>query len=183
MRKAVLGMAVAAVLVTGCSGDTESLEQELADMTAERDVLAAQVAADASRYEKTKATIGAVTALIADPTAHGTETEFLDQIMVYYAPGAVMDDAALGAAAMREAWSNTLFGDVDADIKTWHTWISDDGSNGGSLWTWSGTNLVGEPFELIGISVMSYNDEGLQTYQLVTYPYDHEYVAETFLGI
>jgi hypothetical protein len=175
-------MAVAAVVVVGCSSDTESLEQELADVTAERDSLAAQIAADGSRYEKTKATIDAVTEMIADPMAHGTEDEFLDKIMVHYAPGAVMDDAALGAAEMREAWSNTLFGDIDANIKTWHTWISDDGSNGGSLWTWSGTNLVGEPFELIGISVMSYNDEGLQTYQLVTYPFDHEYVANAFLG-
>jgi len=56
-------------------------------------------------------TLRAVTAMIADPTAFGTEAESLNQIVV--------------PSRRRGAWSNTLFGDVDAEITTWHTWISE----------------------------------------------------------
>ncbi len=176
-----LAAAVAAPAAATTTDEYLALAQKLDAVTAERDALATQAATAAARYDKTKATIDAVTELIADPQAHGTEAEFLDQLMVFFAPDAVMDDAAFGAVPMREAWTNTLFGDADAKIDTWHTWISEDGSSGGSLWTWSGTNAVGRPFELIGISIMSYNDEGLQTYQLVTWPYSDEYVIATFL--
>jgi hypothetical protein len=164
------------------SAEYVALSQRLDEVKAERDALASDAATAAARYDKTKATVDAVTELLADPDGFGTQSEFLDRLMVYYAPDAVMDDVAFGAEEMRQAWTNTLLGDADAEIHTWHTWISDDGSSGGSLWTWKGTNRSGEAFELIGINISSYDDEGLETYQLVTWPYPYEYVRRTFLG-
>lgn len=52
----------------------------------------------------------------------------------------------------------------------------------GALWTWSGTNLVGEPFELIGIAINEYDEMGLETRQFDTYPYPGEYVEAAFGG-
>ena len=86
-----------------------------------------------------------------------------------------MDDTALGSVPIRSAWDNTIFG-TDSTIKTWVTWLADDGSSGGSLWTWSGTARNGEPFELIGVNLDDYDENGLLTYSLVDWPYPAETV-------
>ena len=51
-------------------------------------------------------------------------------------PGAVMDDTAFGAVPIRNAWNNTIFG-TESTLTTWVTWLAEDGSGGGSLWTWA----------------------------------------------
>jgi hypothetical protein len=47
---------------------------------------------------------------------------------------------------------------------------------------WHGTNSAGNPFELAGISLMTHDEDGLISCELVTYPYPDEYVRETFMG-
>jgi hypothetical protein len=176
------GLALAA-----CSSDPPStdeyqeLEGKLAAVTAERDLLLAEKAMADERLDKTSATIDAVGEIVSDPTAFGTEDEVLELLSQHFAPGATTHDLAYGEIDTIDGWRNTLFGgQVDAVTTEWHNWVCEDGSQGGSLWTWEGTNFVGEPFELIGISIAGYNDEGLGTGNTVMWPYPDEYVWEEF---
>lgn len=47
---------------------------------------------------------------------------------------------------------------------------------------WQGTNVAGNPFELIGVNVTTHDDEGRIADSWVIYPYPDEYVSEAFLG-
>ena len=58
--------------------------------------------------------------------------------------------------------------------------MCDDGSQSGSLWTWSGESQAGDPFELIGVNVDQYDDAGRVTYSLIDWPYDGSYVRQVF---
>lgn len=94
-----------------------------------------------------------------------------------------MDDAVFGAVGYRTGFYNALYaGDVDAVIDVYHSWVSDDGSQGGVLWVWHGTNAAGNPFELAGISLTTHDEEGLISYEFVTYPYPDDYVDEAVFG-
>jgi hypothetical protein len=117
----------------------------------------------------------AVAEIIADPAAYGDQEQVLDLLMGYATPDAVMDDVALGSIGMRNAWKETLYW-TDSDIETFATWVADDGSMGGSLWVWIGSAGNGEPFELIGINIDSYDQDGLITYERVVWPYHDDHV-------
>jgi len=186
-------LAAAVLALAGCAGDvTESdeyqdLEQklaaaeaQLADMTAERDGLAAEATATSSRYEKAQATQEAALAIMADPRAFGTEDEVLDLFDEMAVPGTVYGDAAFGSIGWRAGWKGTLFGQVDATIRTWTSWLSDDGSVGGSLWTWSGTAGNGEPFALQGIELSTFDENGLYSSIMVHYPFEDAEVMRMF---
>ncbi|MDH3471182.1 MAG: hypothetical protein OEM94_07695 [Acidimicrobiia bacterium] len=189
----ILGMVPGLVLMA-CSSDPTSTdeyqtleaaltaaEQELSAVAAERDLLLAQQATADERFEKSSATIDAIGEIVSDPSAFGTEDEVLDMLSQYFAPGATTHDLAYGEIETIAGWRNTLFGGrVNAVTTEWHNWVCEDGSQGGSLWTWEGTNAVGEPFELIGVSIAGYNDEGLGTGNTVMWPYPDEYVWEEF---
>ena len=132
----------------------------------------------ADRYEKASATQQTVTEIIADPSAFGTEDEVLDLLDELAVPEVVSGDLAFGGVSTgvwRIGWRNTLFRS-DATLRTWTTWLSDDGSVGGSLWTWSGTAANGEPFDLQGLELSRFNDDGLYTELVMLYPYDDEEV-------
>ena len=134
------------------------------------------------RYEKASATQQTVTEIIADPAAFGTEEEVLDLLDELAVPEVVSGDLAFGGVSTgvwRIGWRNTLFGS-DATLRTWTTWLSDDGSVGGSLWTWSGTAANGEPFDLQGLELSRFNDDGLYTEVVMLYPYDDEEVRRRF---
>lgn len=163
------------VAVTSCSGD-----DELAAVTAERDELAAEIAAQQARYDKADATQQAVIEIIADPDSFGSEGEVLNLLDQYAAPGTVYGDEAFGDVPWRAGWRGTLFGSVDADIKTWTRWLSDDGSTGGSLWSWNGTAQNGEPFTLSGIVLEQYDDDGLTKALRVYYPLPEDEVLAAF---
>lgn len=206
-RTIVASIAVFALLVAGCSSSSpteseeyQALEQDLADanqqlaeatqelvqaetqlaeVAAERDVLIADASAGAARSEKSVANAERVATIIDDPDAVGTQEEVLDEMMTMAIPEAVMDDTAFGPVPIRQAWSNTLWGS-DATIKTWVRWMCDDGSQAGSLWTWAGESQSGEPFELIGVNLDEFDDEGRVTYSLVDWPYDGTYVRESY---
>ncbi len=176
-----VGVALAA---SGCtsSGETEDLEAQLAQVSAERDALQAQVDAVAARYEKTQATKAAVETILADQDSYGTVPEVADLLASYATPDAVMDDDVFGAIGYRQAWYSTLGGDLDARIDTIQQWVDADGSEAGALWVWRGVNGGGHPFELIGISVISYDDDGLVTNEWVAYPYPDAFVVEAIDG-
>lgn len=172
------------------SAEYIALEQELAqtevllaELTAGRERVTAAEEAAASRYEKASATSEEIIALLDNPKAFGTEEEVADLIAAHSTSGAVMDDDVFGAVPYRAGFYNTLYaGAMDAEIDVYDSWVSDDGSQGGALWMWHGTNAAGNPFELAGISLNTYDDEGLISYELVTYPYPDEYVQEAVLG-
>ncbi|MEN8114820.1 MAG: hypothetical protein ABFS21_10580 [Actinomycetota bacterium] len=170
------------LIVVGCAGsesstdEIEALEQQVTSLTTERDAMAAQIAAIESRHERAQSTEKRVIEIIDDPDAFGTQDEVLNALTEMTVDGAVMDDTAFGAVGIRSAWRNTLYGGLGAGIKTWVRWLADDGSQAGSLWTWAGTAANGEPFELIGINLTDYDEEGTITNILVDWPYEHDYV-------
>jgi hypothetical protein len=170
------------VATAGCSGDDDQvLRDELAVATAERDELAARLAAQEARYEKADATQQAVVDIIADPTSFGTEDEVLDLLDQYaQSPSITYGDEAFGDITWRIGWRNTLFGSVAADIQTWTRWLSDDGSTGGSLWSWNGTARNGEPFTLTGIVLEQFDDDGRYEALRVYYPMSDEDVLAAF---
>ncbi|NNC42424.1 MAG: hypothetical protein HKO03_04185 [Acidimicrobiia bacterium] len=159
----------------------EILQDELVLVTAERDDLAEEKRLAEQRFVNSSVSAERTGLIVSDPASYGSEEEVLDQLMEYVAPGAVIHDLAYGIVETRQGWFNTLFREaVDAETYVWHKWMCSDGSQGGSLWTWRGTNVVGEPFELIGISLSDYDQEGLETRQTVAWPYEHQQVYTEF---
>jgi hypothetical protein len=159
-------------LLSACGGDETS------------PVAASPVAASpAERYEKALATQEAIGEILDDPESYGSEDEVVELLASHATDGAVMDDEVFGAAPMIGAWHYTLYGDaMDARIDIYHRWLSEDGSQGGALWMWHGTNQAGNRFELPGISLDTYDEDGLITYEYVTYPYPDDYVEEAIEG-
>lgn len=196
-----MGAVVVSALTAGCSADpiasddyqelraeATSLEQQvaalknqLATLTVERDQLVAEREADAARYATVQEFTELRNNVAGDPAAYGTEDQVLDLLSSGAATDAVMVDEVYGTFPLRRAWRNTLFGTrVDAVTSEWRSWICSDGRLGGSLWTWEGSNYIGEPFSLIGINLNQYDDEGLLTESRVIWPYPWDYVVDEF---
>ena len=166
---------------SGSTAEYQELQQQLSEVTAERDDLLAKEAVAEQRFTRASEAKDATAQIVSDPAAYGSEEEVLELLMQHVEPGAVIHDLAYGEINTRQGWKNTLFGgQVDAETYVWHDWLCADGSQGGALWTWRGTNMMGEPFELIGIALTEYSDEGLETHQTVAWPYDHQHVYEEF---
>ena len=187
-RRRAIGLAAAVTLVTGtsaCSGDdnTEAFEQELAEVTAERDALAQRIDEQTERRDKGLAILDEIAAILDEPESFGTEEEVADLLATHATEAAVMDDEVFGSVNYRAGFYNTLYsGAMDAEIDVYETWISDDGSQGGVLWLWHGTNAEGNSFELAGVSITTHDEEGMITYEYVTYPHDDEYVRAVAFG-
>ncbi|MDN4473468.1 hypothetical protein [Demequina zhanjiangensis] len=181
-KKAAPVALMAAVLLAGCSSGSADLEQQLADVTAERDALQAQIDAIDGRYALTMENKAAVEEILANHDSYGTPAQVADLLATYATDDAKMDDDVFGAVGIRSAWFYTLFGEADAEIDTVQQWVDADGSESGSLWIWHGTNGGGHPFALIGIAVDTYDDEGMITNSWVAYPYDDEYVMNAIQG-
>jgi len=181
---AAAAAAAVALAVTGCGtgGETDDLEAQLAEVTAERDALQDELDAIAQRYDRTVATQAAVEGILADPESYATTGEMVEALTAHTALGSVMDDDVFGAVPHKTAWTYTLGGGLDAEIETVQKWVDADGSESGSLWVWRGTNHAGKPFELIGISIMTFDDEGLITNEWVAYPYPDDFVEEAIDG-
>lgn len=122
-------------------------------------------------------------AVLDDPESFGTEDEVVDLIAEHATESALMDDEVFGAFPYRQAFYDTLYGGaMDAQLDPYHYWVSDDGSDGGMLWLWHGTNGRGNPFEIAGISLFDFNDEGLVENEFVTYPYPDSFVDDAAFG-
>ncbi len=163
-------------------------EQELADaeaqavaISAERDALA-QATDSSDRHDNAARGQAEIRAILDDPEAFGTEDEIADLLATHAKGDALMDDDVFGAVGWRTGFFNTLYGMADARVDTYDTWLCDDGSQGGALWMWHGTNAAGNPFELAGISLTEHDEDGLISYELVTYPYSDEHVRRAFSG-
>lgn len=190
MRRLIAVIAVLGLLLAACSSDPtasdeyQDLEQQLAetedvlaDVTAERDVLAATASEPSERYEKSLANQEAVEEILHNPASYGSEEDVVALLATYATEDAVMDDIVFGAIPIENAWYYTLYsGTMDAEIDYYYRWLSEDGSQGGTLWLWHGTNQAGNPFELPGIALDEYDEDGLITYEYVVYPYPDDYV-------
>lgn len=174
-RRALTAVVVTALLAGGaaaCSTDesTQSLQEQLASM-------------QAARHEASLKTITAEEGILANQDSYDSPEAVIDALAALAVDGAKMDDEVFGAVPLRQGWYYTLFGDsMDATIDVHHHWLSEDGSQGGSLWVWHGTNPKGNPFELVGISLIDFDEQGRLTNEFVTYPYPDEYVDEAVDG-
>ena len=203
MRRWLIALAVLGLLVAACASDPTTsqeyqtlqqqqadtqqqladVQQRLAEAVAERDGLASAAPQSSARHDKAKATQEAITAILDDPESVGTEQDVVDALASHATPDAMMDDIVFGAVGMRSAWYYTLYGGaMDATIDTTFMWLSEDGSQGRSLWLWHGTNLSGNPFELAGIALNDHNEDGLLSNSFVTYPYPADYVMMAVEG-
>ena len=165
--------------------EAAQIEDQLAEVTVERDALVEGVESTSTRHENAKANQETLLAIIKDPAAFGSEKEVLDILDEMATPDVASGDVAFGGVMTgiwRQGWRNTLFGGMDASIHTWTSWLSEDGSVGGSLWTWSGSAQNGEPFDLQGLEISRFDDEGLYTEVIMQYPYEdaevHRRIAE-----
>ncbi len=196
MRRLMALLAVLGLILAACSSDPTAseeyqrldqqladTEQSLADVTAERDALVATAGELTERYDKALATQQAVEGILNDPESYGSEDEVVELLASYATEDAVMDDAVFGAVPIKNAWYFTLYGGtMDSQIDNYYRWLSDDGSQGGALWLWHGTNTAGNPFELAGIAIDEYDDNGLVAYEYVVYPYPDDYVRNAVDG-
>jgi hypothetical protein len=203
MRRALMALSLLGLLVAGCASDPATskeyqtlqqqqadtqqqltdVQRQLAEAVAERDALASAAPQPNARHDKAKATQEAIQAILDDPESVGTEQEVVDALASLATPDAMMVDDVFGAVNMLSAWRQTLYGGtVDATVDTTYMWLSEDGSQGGSLWLWHGTNLAGNPFELAGIALNDYNEDGLVSNSYVVYPYPADYVTAAFEG-
>jgi regulator of replication initiation timing len=158
-------------------------QQQLAEAVAERDALASATPQSSARHDKAKATQEAVTAIVNDPESVGSEQEVVDALAAHYTPDAKMVDAVFGSIGARDGWYETLYGAMaDSTFDNTYWWVSEDGSQGGSVWLWHGTNEAGNPFELAGISLDDFNEEGLISNEYVVYPYPADYVMKAIKG-
>ncbi len=181
----LLAVAALAGVLVGCGSDAEveGLRADVSRLTAQRDALRAEVDAAGERHEKTVAVVEGIRAVLDDPSSVGSEEDVASALASFATADAVMEDAVLGSAPMRQAWQDTLYGGaMDAEITVLHQWVSPDGSQSGGLWVWRGTNLAGNSFELLGVQVDDHDLEGRVTHELVAYPYDDAYVLEAVEG-
>ena len=156
-------------------------EDQVVAITAERDALA-QATDSSDRHDNAARVLEGIRAILDDPEAFGTEDEIADLLATHATGDALMDDDVFGAVIWRDGFYNTLYGMADARVDVYDNWLCDDGSQSGALWMWHGTNSAGSPFELAGISLTTHDEDGLISYELVTYPYSDEYVRKTFRG-
>lgn len=187
MFRATFSTIVAVLLLStaGCAGSdsTDAVEEQLAEVTAERDALLEAESVQQERHDRALATLDEINAMLNDPEAVGSEEEIIDAIASHSTDTAVMDDDVFGSVNYRSGFYNTLYGGaVDARIDTYDWWVSEDGSQGGTLWIWYGTNGAGNPFELSGLSLHEFDEDGRIEYELVTYPYTDDYVKNAFSG-
>jgi hypothetical protein len=95
----------------------------------------------------------------------------------------MMVDDVFGSIDVRRGWYYTLYGDMAESVfDGGYSWLSEDGSQGGSVWLWHGTNQAGNPFKLAGVSLDDFNEEGLVSREFVVYPYADDYVREAIEG-
>jgi hypothetical protein len=169
--------------LTATKQQLADVQQQLAEAVAQRDALASAAPQSSERHDKATATQEAVTAIVNDPESVGTEQEVVDALTAYYTPDAMMVDAVFGSIGVRSGWYNTLYGGaMDTTFDGTYWWVSEDGSQGGSVWLWHGTNAAGNPFELAGISLDDFNEEGLISNEYVVYPYPADYVKAAIEG-
>ena len=168
LAQLAIGATLALAVVAACGGDDST-----------------SGSADEARRTNSQATLDEIVVLWDDPSQVGTEEEVAAAIAAHATEEAVIYDTAFpGDTPYAEAFYSTLYGGVmDAMLDVTHSWLSEDGSQGGVLWLWSGTNIEGNSFELAGISLIDFDEDGKVAYEYVTYPYDPSFVREAIMGV
>jgi steroid delta-isomerase-like uncharacterized protein len=141
------------------------VESDLAETTAERDALAAQVAAVETVIAQVE----------ANEKAHfeAIMAEDLEAMMATYTDDAVFVDETFGDW-VEGTEALTRFNDVvltmtDPDAtEILDSYVSADGSRATSVWSWIGTSYFGNPFDLPMVLVHEYRD-GLIAKQTIYY--------------
>ena len=187
MRRTVLGCVVAVTfVVVGCTSSDPTasdeypaieqdlieaqalladVESDLAETTAERDALAAQVAA----FE------AGIAQVEANENAHfeAIMAEDLEAMMATYTDDAVFVDETFGDW-VEGTEALTRFNDVVLTMtdpeatEILDSYVSADGSRATSVWSWIGTSYFGNPFDLPMVLVHEYRD-GLIAKQTIYY--------------
>ena len=142
-----------------------AVESDLAETTAERDALAAQVAAVEAGIAQVE----------ANEKAHfeAIMAEDLEAMMATYTDDAVFVDETFGDW-VEGTEALTRFNDVvltmtDPDAtEILDSYVSADGSRATSVWSWIGTSYFGNPFDLPMVLVHEYRD-GLIAKQTIYY--------------
>ena len=156
------------LIVAGCSSsdptasdEYQTLEQELAQaeselalMTAERDALAEEGAAEA------------IAAVEANKTAHNEAflAKDLDALADTWTEDYIFVDETFGDYVEGKAANRALNANVikwaDPDkTRVLDRFVSEDGTFAVSTWEWIGTNYVGNPFDLPFAMVAEYRDD------------------------
>ena len=187
MRRTVLGCVVAVTfVVVGCTSSDPTasdayaaieqdlieaqalladVESDLAETTAERDALAAQVAAFETGIAQVE----------ANEKAHfeAIMAEDLEAMMATYTDDAVFVDETFGDW-VEGTEALTRFNDVVLTMtdpeatEILDSYVSADGSRATSVWSWIGTSYFGNPFDLPMVLVHEYRD-GLIATQTIYY--------------
>ena len=184
---AVFGLLAVGTIGCGSSDSEQALRDELAAVEAERDDLASASEVQATRHEAAQRTSDAIGAIWDDPESYGGEDGVAAALADLLSPGAIMQDEVFGSIAYTQGFINTLFGgnidpDLEGEIDGYGSWMSEDGSLGVSMWVWHGTNAERNPFELVGLSVTSYDDDGKLLREIDSYPYPGKYVVNALFG-
>ena len=159
MRRLIAGLAALSLILVACSSDPtaseeyQALEAQLAEVTAERDALVEEGAAEA------------IAAVEANETAHieAFLAKDLDAMMDTYTEDAIWVDETYGdyfegKAKVRSMLSYVItFTDPDAS-GVLDRFVSDDGTFAASTWEWTGTNAFGKPFDLPYVLIDEYRD-------------------------
>jgi len=156
------------LIVAGCSSsdptasdEYQTLEQELAQaeselalMTAERDALAEEGAAEA------------IAAVEANETAHNEAflAKDLDALADTWTEDYIFVDETFGDYVEGKAANRALNANVikwaDPDkTRVLDRFVSEDGTFAVSTWEWIGTNYLGNPFDLPFVMVAEYRDD------------------------
>ena len=187
MRRTLLGCVVAvAFVVVGCTSSDPTasdeyaaieqdlieaqaliadVESDLAAITAERDALAAQIAASAPGIAQVE----------ANEKAHfdAIMSKDLEAMMATYTDDAVFVDETFGDW-IEGTEALTRFNDVVLTMtdpeatEIIESYVSADGTRATSVWSWIGTSYFGNPFDLPMVLVHEYRD-GLIAKQTIYY--------------
>lgn len=183
MRARVMAVLAGALLVLAACAGGSDVQEQLDEVTQQRDALQAQVDEQAGQRERSLEVQQRELAILADPASVGTEEDVAAALGELATPEALMDDDVFGAIGIQEGWFNTLYADdMDSTVEVLHTWMGPDGAQGGTVWVWKGENMLGRPFSLIGVSIVDHDSDGRITNELVVYPYDDAFVERAVMG-
>jgi len=159
MPRLIAGLAALGLVLAACSSDPtaseeyQALEAQLAEVTAERDAMVEEGAAEA------------IAAVEANETAHNEAflAKDLDALADTWTEDYIFVDETFGDYVEGKAANRALNANVikwaDPDkTRVLDRFVSEEGTFAVSTWEWIGTNAFGKPFDLPFVMVAEYRD-------------------------